>query len=259
MRTQTSKGHGLGWRRDARDERDKDACHLLGLAATRPPVPQSVDLRTSGFMPDVYDQLKLGSCTGNSVAANLEFAANKNGKGTGTPSRLFIYYHERLIEGDVEEDNGAEIRDGLKVVSKIGAPPETLWPYDVAKFADAPSPQAETAAGDQKATSYYRVKDMAGTLDALAAGYCVSFGFTVYESFESAEVEKTGVVPMPEQGEQVEGGHAVVAVGYDLAKKLMLVRNSWGPGWGEHGYFWLPFGFWEQDLTSDFWCCEVAS
>ena len=253
----TRSGRGLGWQRDYHDQRDVDACMLLGLSSSRAKVPDHVDLRDSGFMPPVWNQFALGSCTANSIAANLEFAAAKNGKDTGTPSRLFIYYHERLMEGTVMQDAGAQIRDGFKVIAKIGVPPETEWPYEVAKFAVKPPQKAEQDAKNQRALSYYRILNLGGILDALAAGHCVSFGFVVYESFENTG--KDGVVALPVSGEQVEGGHAVLAVGYDAKKKLMLVRNSWGMTWGDGGYCWMPFQFWGRGYCSDFWCCEVAS
>ena len=88
----------------------------------------------------------------------------------------------------------------------------------------------------------------------LAHGYPFVFGFPVYESFESQEVAKTGVVPMPGSSEQMLGGHAVLAVGYDDATQRFLVRNSWGDGWGMGGYFTMPYAYlMDRGLSSDFW------
>ena len=86
------------------------------------------------------------------------------------------------------------------------------------------------------------------------------FGFTVYESFESQEVAKTGVVPMPAPGEQVVGGHAVLAVGYDDSAQTFMVRNSWGTGWGQAGYFTMPYAYLTtRGLSSDFWTIRIVT
>ena len=93
----------------------------------------------------------------------------------------------------------------------------------------------------------------------LASGYPFIFGFTVYESFESAQVAQTGHVPLPQEGEQVLGGHAVCAVGYDDANQWFIARNSWGTGWGMQGYFTLPYTYLtSRSLSSDFWTVRVV-
>ena len=217
-------------------------------------LPPSVDLRP-GCPPTVYDQGRLGSCTANAIAAAFEFDLAKQKLDAFMPSRLFIYYNERVVEGTVESDSGAMIRDGIKSVAKLGVCTEESWAYEVSRFAEKPADDCYTAALDNQALSYQRVPR---TLDqmrgCLANGYPFVFGFTVYDSFEGREVAATGVVPMPGDGESILGGHAVLAVGYDDETQRFLVRNSWGPGWGQGGYFTIPYSYLtNRGLASDFW------
>ena len=172
-----------------------------------------------------------------------------------TPSRLFIYYNERVIEHTVDSDSGAQIRDGVKSVHKLGAPPETDWPYDINQFSQKPPEQAYTDAKNYQAILYQRVTPTLGQLKGcLASGYPFVFGFTVYESFESQEMANTGHLGMPGTGEKQLGGHAVLAVGYEDSSQSFIVRNSWGADWGIKGYFTMPYPYLLQEtLASDFW------
>ena len=241
---------GYGWNRDMPDGRDV-------MYAAPPEVvtqlPTKVDLRDQ--CPDVYDQGQLGSCTANAIGGALEFDQMKQGESPFTPSRLFIYYNERTIEGTVSSDSGAQIRDGVKSVNQNGAPPETDWPYDISKFADKPSKQAYDDGAKHKSILYQRVTQTLPQLKGcLAAGFPFVFGFVVYESFESQEVASSGEGQMPKAGEKQLGGHAVLAVGYDEDQQRFIIRNSWGPNWGLKGYFTLPYPYLLQDtLSSDFW------
>lgn len=236
-----------GWRPDLPDHRD-----LLFAAAARR-APARVDL--TPHMPSVYDQGQLGSCTANAIAAAAEYAEILEHKDGGCPSRLFIYYCERQLEGTIREDAGAQIRDGMRVVATLGAPPEKVWPYDIAKFARKPPLRAFQAARHHRAVRYRRVaQTMVGLRSALTAGFPVVFGFTVYESFESPEVARTGIVEMPHPDEQILGGHAVLIAGYDDLEQRFVVRNSWGAGWGHKGYFTMPYDYvCDPGLASDFW------
>ena len=115
---------GYGWKPDLPDQRDFSySVSRAGQAA-----PTLVDLRPQ--CPPVYDQGQIGSCTANAIAAALEFDMMRQQQEAFTPSRLFIYYNERLMEGTVASDAGANIRDGIKSVASVGDCPETLWPYD---------------------------------------------------------------------------------------------------------------------------------
>jgi C1A family cysteine protease len=241
----------FGWRRDTPDHRDV----FLTDAPAAPPPPR-VDLRETGHLKfPIYDQGDLGSCTANAIAAGVLFAELAGALATVPPSRLFIYYEERRREGTVASDAGAEIRDGLKVVAKTGYPSEDLWPYDVEAFATKPPASVYAAARRDHVTVYRRVATSAGAMrSALALGFPIVVGFTVYESFESGTVAGTGIVPMPGPDEQVLGGHAVLCVGYDDAPAEWICRNSWGEGWGRDGYFTLPYGYLDSpSLAGDFW------
>ena len=242
-----------GWRPDHPDMRD----YLLAVEPAKA-LPRTVSLRSK--MPPVYDQGQLGSCTANSIGAILEFNELKQAEADATtPSRLFIYYNERAMEGTVKQDSGAEIRDGIKSVAQLGAPPETDWPYVITKFATKPPAKSYRDALKHEAIQYARVpQTQMGIQNVLAAGYPISFGFTVYESFES-DVGSNGIVPMPEPDERTLGGHAVVAVGYKTIRGQLYFecRNSWGPDWGDHGYFWLPAATSRAAASrSDFWVIE---
>ncbi|MGA2410396.1 MAG: C1 family peptidase [Candidatus Binataceae bacterium] len=244
-----------GWIHDLPDHRDFLYAAPMALLGS---LPTKVDMRDR--CPAVYDQGQLGSCTANAIGGAIEFDLIKEKAPVFVPSRLFIYYNERVIEGTVDSDSGAQIRDGIKSVASQGAPHEDLWPYDIAKFADKPSPAAYDDALKHKATLYQRLVQVLNQLKGcLAAGNPFAFGFTVYESFESQEVANTGVVPMPGPNEQVVGGHAVLAVGYDDSEQRFIVRNSWGPGWGLKGYFTIPYTYLiDQNLASDFWTIKIV-
>lgn len=248
-RMETGKKQGYGWVPDLPDQRD----HVYGVV--RKPaakLPSSVDLRPK--CSPVEDQGNLGSCTGNALAGAVEFLEKKDGVRFVNVSRLFIYYNERVTEHTVNEDAGAMIRDGIKALVKQGVCSEKKWPYVVSKFTNKPSSACYKEASDHQVTAYARIQTLDEMRGCLAEGYPFVFGFTVYESFESDQVAKTGVAPMPKPKEKVLGGHAVLAVGYDDAQKRFLVRNSWGTGWGMKGYFTLPYDYLaDRNLSDDLW------
>jgi C1A family cysteine protease len=239
-----------GWIPDLPDQRDR----MFAAPVAPGALPPKVDLTAQ--CPPVYDQGQLGSCTANAIAGALEFDQGKQQQGdVFVPSRLFVYYNERVIEGTVDEDSGAMLRDGIKSVAKQGAPHEALWPYSVSKFRTKPNAKAYADGLDHQAILYQRVPQVLDQMrGCLAAGYPFVFGFSVYESFESAAVAGGGDVPMPGPGEALLGGHAVVAVGYDTAASRFVARNSWGASWGRAGYFTIPFGYLlDSGLADDFW------
>lgn len=231
-----------GWVPDLPDRRD-----LIFQPLRVVKLPDKVDLRDK--MPAVYDQGQLGSCTANAIAAAYEYEQIRTGAGLHfTPSRLFIYYNERVILGTVKEDSGAMIRDGIKSMVKLGAPPEKMHTYsdDPTKFKRKPSARCYKEALNHQLVKYQRVLSTSVIQQSLAAGFPVVAGFSVYESFESDDVARTGNVPVPADGEALLGGHAILIVGYANGK--WIVRNSWGKDWGDAGYCYMPFaGFSFED------------
>ena len=246
-----------GWIRDLPDQRD----HLYAAPVlARAALPHSIDLRP--HCPPVYDQGQLGSCTANGIGALLQFARMKQRLTPNyVASRLFIYYNERVMEHSVESDSGAQIRDGIKSVAKLGDCPENEWPYELARFADKPPARCYRDALQDRALSYQRLAQNLGQMKAcLASGYPFVFGFTVYDSFESAQVAKSGTVPLPQADEHALGGHCVVAVGYDDARQRFIVRNSWGSGWGVGGHCSMPYAYLgDPKLAADFWTIRLVS
>jgi C1A family cysteine protease len=243
---------GYGWVPDIPDARD----YLYGAPSeTLGSLPPSVNLQSK--CPPVYNQLTLGSCTANAIAAAVEYIQ----KHRFTPSRLFIYYFERVIEGTIDSDSGAQLRDGIKAVSTVGVCPETIWPYHIADFKEEPNAKAYGSAGKTKATVYSRVaQDLTQMKGCLAEGFPFVFGFTAYAYFESSAVAKTGIVRLPTTNDKTIGGHAVMAVGYDDKSQTFRIRNSWGASWGLRGYFTMPYSYlMSPRLASDFWTIRNAS
>jgi C1A family cysteine protease len=253
--TRPRKIRRYGWIPDNPDQRD----HLYAAPAQFLwALPPSTDLRRR--CPAVYNQGQLGSCTANAIGGAIEFDRLKQKLPDFVPSRLFIYYNERVIEGTVRSDSGAMIRDGIKSVASQGVCPEPEWPYVIKKFATKPSARAYKDALLDRAVSYQSlVQDINQMKGCLASGYPFIFGFTVYQSFESQAVARTGHAPMPGWGERPVGGHAVMAVGYDDANQWFLCRNSWGANWGMKGYLTLPYSYLIQPgLSSDFWTIRLV-
>jgi C1A family cysteine protease len=255
----------FGWIPDLPDRRD----HLFSAPAPiLQKLPRKVNL--TKLCPPIYDQGMVGSCTGNAIAAAVQFNRMKNKQEPGfIPSRLFIYYNERAMEGTVNADPGAMIRDGIKSVSKLGVCPETMWPYDGNPFPDdpgdgipantrlthKPSQACYTEAAKHQVISYQRlVQNISQLRGSLAAGYPFVFGVTVYESIYNDSVSQTGDISMPGDGESIVGGHAMLAVGYDDATRVFIIRNSWGKAWGKKGYGTIPYSYLnDSTLASDLW------
>lgn len=252
--------HSYGYIPDLGDIRDLE--FQPSAAAV---LPVKVDLRGPGAgfggMPSVYDQGQLGSCTANALCNAFRFAgmnqphAARRASLAFSPSRLFLYYQERKIEGTVETDSGAMIRDGAAALKKVGVCAESTYPYVIEHFAAKPSAKAVAEAGSHESISYLRVAlNHLAMRSCLAQGFPFVIGFTVYESFESDAVSRTGIVPMPGKKETTLGGHAVLVCGYDDEAKTYLVQNSWGTGWGMAGYFTVPQAYFENtNLASDAW------
>ncbi len=252
----------MGWLPDLPDARDFAYAAPLKLMQK---MPVKADLRPG--CPPVYNQGGLGSCTANALAGAFEFGIKKQAKPDFMPSRLFLYYNERVAIHTEASDSGAFLRDGIKSLNKDGICKETEWTYDDndspgAKFTQKPPASCYSHALQNQIISYQRLvnNNINSLKGCLADGYPFAFGFTVYESFMTAAVAKTGIMPMPDfSKEKVVGGHAILAVGYDEKKQLVLIRNSWGAGWGIKGYFWMPYAYiTNAHLCDDFWTIRLV-
>lgn len=244
---------GLGRRPDKPDKRDSHVPQWahLGIGV---PLPDAIDV-FSGLSLPVYDQGALGSCTSNAGVLYRRFLAQRFSKYSAPDcdlSRLFLYYQERVLDGDPQSDSGAEIRDIFRVLATTGVCSEVQDPYVPADFASRErndAPDQLVAAAPYKIGAYHRVPDVDTARSVLASGYPIALGFTVYESFE--DIRTDGVMRMPISGEQAIGGHAVVIRGYDDTHETFLVQNSWGRDWGDDGCFRMPYGFLRDSVLSD--------
>lgn len=244
----------FGWKRDLPDPRD----FKFKITAPRD-LPPSVDLRSK--CPPIYNQGSLGSCTANALGAAFQYEQMEQEQENFVPSRLFIYYNERALEGTINEDAGAMIRDGIKTMVKDGVCPEKMWPYMIHKFKKRPPQACYDEALNNQVLEYQRITPhtLYEVKHALADGHPITFGFMIFESMMTPEVSKTGIVPVPGKHERAMGGHAVLAVGYDDEKECLLVRNSWGTAWGMRGYFWLPYEFVsKRNMSADYWVIKLV-
>lgn len=245
-----------GWQRDELDHRDHYL--LLPLHALKA-LPPSYDMRP--MSPPIYDQKQLGSCTSQAVARALQFTEKEMapGKKRPVPSRLFIYWNTRSLQGNTAEDTGASLRNSIKSVATNGYCRESLWIYNIEKFAEKPSEAAFNSAAVHKLQSLHYAR-VSQNLDAMRAVLAdqnpIIFGFTVYPSFDKAR--KGGIVPVPMKSEKKDGGHAMTIVGYDDAKKVFICANSWGTRWGDKGYCYMSYQhLTNPDMAADFWTVKA--
>ncbi len=261
------KTGGLGWVRDLPDPRDAMYSAPTGILQE---LPEKIDL-TLGF--PAYQQGRIGSCTANALAAALEFdrlKANENPEFT--PSRLFIYFNERKIEGHIATDSGAQLRDGIKTLKTLGVCREDEWPYDDTPptYEGGPFPVgAKPAVEPPKAcykdavthviTSYHRLTQTLSQLQGcLASGFPFVFGFTVFDGWYNSR-PLPAVIPLPSKNDTPIGGHAVMCIGYDNSTSLFKIRNSWGVEVGDNGDFYIPYAYLASgNLSNDFWVINTV-
>lgn len=275
----------FGWRRDLRDVRDYHAEHpAVAKALASEQLHKSIDAVTKGMwvatvngLPvssvdlrqhdaPVMDQGSIGSCTGHAGTGLVMLFLRISRGDRVILSPLFTYKATRMLAG-LHGDSGAELRDTMRALATVGAVEERLWPHTDGPAWDADPPAIIAAAATAvRSLVYYRLDahgvaptDVLGAIKArLAAGHGVMFGTTVYSSFPMHE-GGDGVVPMPGPHDRVEGGHALLFVGYDDNTRMLLFRNSWGTSWGERGYGWLPYDYVLQGIASDFWTLTSES
>lgn len=238
---------------DKRDLKYSMPVHMIGA------LPTKADLIR--YLPPVYDQGQLGSCVFNSNSGNIRTRLKLEKKPDFEPSRLFMYWNGRFILGTVNEDSGCTLRDGIKAVAKYGYCLESTWPYNISIFTKKPPLNCYREAAKHLVKKYESVpQEINHIKSCIVGGFPISFGFTVFASFESEQMAKTGLMPMPQLGEAELGGHAVLIIGYDDnmiingQKGAALIRNSWSEKWGIKGNFWMPYKFLlDNRLCNDFW------
>ncbi len=276
----TEEEVGTGWIPPMPDLRDytpetKEVVQIvkkLGIKENKMPkaLPSSVDLRQ--WCSPVENQGSLGSCTANAAAGVIEYYERRaHGKHINA-SRLFIYKATRDLMR-VTGDTGAWLRNTMGALTLTGVAPEKYWPYDISKFDVEPPSFVYAVADNYEALRYFCHDPIGSNISKkavlarvklyLAYGIPSMFGFFGFGSFSSSNV--TGGIPFPCPGERAKWGHAIVAVGYDDNKKIkntlcnkttkgaFLIRNSWGAGWGDHGYGWLPYDYLLHGFARDFW------
>lgn len=200
-----------------------------------------------------YDQGQEGSCTGNAQAKLVWVLRKQFAQPVVELSRAMIYYLSRLIEGTQNQDSGSTLADSFAGLYKWGACSEGEFPYIPGDFARAPTSQQYANALPYRITAYEQVAltpDMIG--QALAAGRVVSIGFSVPTSF--LQTGPDGIIPAPSG--RIEGGHNVLITGQRRTEGLYRGINSWGTGWGDHGYFWMRSSFLFSSLV---WEARTAS
>lgn len=268
----------FGWRPDFPDFRDytltsesvEPIYSKAGVLETsESTLPKAVDLRK--WCSPVEDQGELGSCTANAGVGMVEYFERKAFGKHIDASRLFLYKATRNLMHETG-DTGGYLRVTMGALALFGAPPEEYWPYDVGKFDDEPPSFCYAFAQSYKSLKYVRLdpvdkqpeKVLAQIKANLAASLPSMFGFTVYSSITQAD-KQGGKIPFPSKGEKIEGGHAIMAVGYDDSLTVtnqddgsettgaIMIRNSWGTEWGDEGYGWLPYEYVLKGLAEDWW------
>lgn len=251
--TAMPNARNLSWTPSPPDHRDYLYSPPPTLTAKKALRPAFVN--PLGLSNRIEDQGQLGSCTGNASTSALEIVTNYPGQ----LSRLMAYYGGRALEGTVKTDSGCYVRDVIKGLSKSGVCNETLWPYNISKFAVTPPAAAYTDALKiiPKVASYQKVLTLDDVKNSISNKLPVVFGFMVPQYFMSQAVATTGWVRMPTASDWIIGGHCVVAVGYDErgTSPFVWVRNSWGPSWGRQGYFKMDQAWFSdpRQLVSDMW------
>jgi C1A family cysteine protease len=241
-----------GWIRQPKD--DRDFKYTL-RRETLIPLPVKADI--SQYLPPVFDQLSLSSCTANTGVSSLMAVGKKQGKKKVTYSRLFLYYFTRLLEGTENEDSGCYMRDVFKAANKYGVCSESYWKYDVRKVLKVPTATANKAV-KIKAIQYELLPQKIDYVkDCIASGFPVITGIDIFDSFDSMGTHNKWILPKPSG--DIQGGHAIIIFSYDDNTKLLGIRNSWGETWGDKGNFYMPYSYFESKYCDDSWTLKEVS
>jgi C1A family cysteine protease len=250
----------LGCLKDKPDPRDFKFLKTVHWTQLSP-----IDLRP--LCPKVRSQGPIGSCTAFGTTQLFDFIRRKNKLVSWLPSPLFTYYATRKLRNLENEDSGASIRDALKSSAQHGVAMERYWPYIPSKFAENPPEEAWINAEKHQTLEYLRVKDTDKSefLGCLNEGSPFVFGINLYTSFNSFQTVLTGIVPVPDrENEKLIGGHCMLAVGWKKMeqdgeeKEFLIVQNSWGENWGDHGYCYIPLEYVMTNDTFDFWTIRLT-
>lgn len=234
-------------------------------------LPSKKDLRK--WCSPIDNQGDIGSCTAHAGTALYEYFERRAFGKHIDASRLFLYKITRnLLQW--EGDDGAELRTTMGAMALFGLVPEKYWPYKEADFNKEPEAFHYSFAQNYQALIYYRLESQGISKtellyrikENLHLGLPSIFGFTCYSSLDEEEVSESGKIPFPTRTEDTNGGHAVMAVGYDdemeivnpidpkiKTKGAIMIRNSWGTEWGNKGYGWLPYEFVLKGIADDWW------
>lgn len=221
-------------------------------------IPKLVDLRE--WDSPIRDQGQEGSCTGFCGTGIMALLYKKYKGESLIFSPQFLYRAERICEGDVDQDGGAQSRTMQAVMNEVGVCLESSDPYTDTGWSNPTTAAQLTEAHKYKTAAYYRVVHRQCGKAVLAAGYPISLGISVYESFEGDSAAKTGIIPMPNVNtENLLGGHEICCLGYDDSmdmgngyKGALIFRNSWSSTWGDKGYGYLPYAYW-TNFVMDSW------
>jgi C1A family cysteine protease len=230
-----------------RAEKRKHLCSSVVPVSKPITLPHALSLNK--YRNFIYDQGELGSCTSNAFCAAYRIMDTIHQKNVSfEPSRLFFYYQERLTEGTVGEDSGADVIDGESYVKTNGICSEKTWSYDISKFSVPPPPETYKEAQSYKISSYTVLQNGPAVINeikhAIYNKQPVLIAILLYDSFESEQVAKTGHVPMPDTTkENCLGGHEMCLIGYNDATHNFIVMNSWGGSWGDHGICYIPYNY----------------
>lgn len=216
-------------------------------------LPDRVDLRA--HCSPIENQMRTSSCVANAIVGALEFHQRRARQPVIDLSRLFVYYNARALAGKENEDCGTFIHHGMAALLAHGACEERMWPFLEAMVSTKPTTGCFTNASYYEAVQYARTPLGVSALTAISQGLPVVFGTYIPMDYYHA-ADKTGIMPGP--GEVVQtrppSGHAMLLVGYDMAQGAWLARNSWGAGFADGGYVWIPFDTLEAwSEPSSFW------